>query len=120
MNIKVMLEMWGDWARCSIGTEYKKVSAGFQDMKPTSAMTTRIECTDTEAMRVDSAVAGLRSYDELAYKLVIAHYVYRISQHKLAKQIGKAQSYIAGILRVAEAFLAGQLFANGVNVSVVD
>lgn len=61
-------------------------------------------------MVVDSAVAGLRHFDSLAYKLVIAHYVYRISQSKLAKQLGKAQSYVAGILRIAEAFIAGQIF----------
>ncbi|WP_140921092.1 antiterminator Q family protein [Limnobaculum xujianqingii] len=119
MHIKTVLEMWGNWARCSCGTEYKKVAPGFQDMKSSSDYT-RAECSESDAMKVDSAVSGLRHYDELAYKLVIAHYIYRISQAKLAKQIGKATSYVTGILRVAEAFIAGQLYVNSGDAYATD
>lgn len=108
-NIKTTLEMWGNWARCNVGTEYSKVNVTFQAALPESG-STLFRTNDEQGMAVDSAVAGLRHYDELAYKLVISHYVYRISQSKLAKQLGKAQSYVAGILRIAEAFIAGQIF----------
>lgn len=109
-NIKSVLEMWGSWARCSIGTEYKSVAAGFQDMPSTGSPALLMKCDDSEGMRIDAAVAGLRHFDSLAYKLVIAHYVYRISQTKLAKQLSKSQGYVSSILRVAEAFIAGQMF----------
>lgn len=108
-NIKTTLEMWGNWARCSVGTEYAKVNVTFQASLPGES-STLFRADDKQGMVVDSAVAGLRHFDSLAYKLVIAHYVYRISQTKLAKQLGKAQSYVAGILRIAEAFIAGQIF----------
>lgn len=108
-SIKTTLEMWGNWARCNVGTEYSKVNVTFQAVLPQSR-SLLLRTDDEQGMVVDSAVAGLRHYDQLAYKLVIAHYVYRISQSKLAKQIGKAQSYIAGLLRIAEAFIAGQIF----------
>lgn len=110
MNIKTMLEMWGNWARCSIGTEYKSVAAWFQDMPSTGSTSAMLKCDDNEGMRVDAAVSVLRHFDSLAYKLVIAHYVYRISQTKLAKQLSKSQGYISSILRVAEAFIAGRMF----------
>ena len=108
-SIKTTLEMWGNWARCNVGTEYSKVNVTFQAALPESGPLL-FRTDDEQGMVVDSAVAGLRHYDQLAYKLVIAHYVYRISQSKLAKQIGKAQSYIAGLLRIAVAFIAGQIF----------
>ncbi|MGL4861414.1 MAG: antiterminator Q family protein [Enterobacteriaceae bacterium] len=65
-NIKLSLEMWGNWARCKIGTEYSSVNITFQDILPTSGTTTlRVE--DKEGMIIDAAVAGLRQFDVLAY-----------------------------------------------------
>lgn len=109
MNIKTQLEMWGNWARCQTGTDWQGISAGFQNME-SAPRAMGLRCDDDRGMIVDSAVAGLRHYDVLAYKLVIAHYVFRISQSKLAKQLGKAQSYVTGMMRIAEAFIAGQIF----------
>ncbi len=108
-NIKLSLEMWGNWARCNIGTEYSRVNVTFQDIG--SSPSTMMRLDDKEGMIVDAAVAGLRHFDSLAYKLIVAHYVHRISQNKLAKEIGKAQSYVANLLRIAEAFIAGQIFS---------
>lgn len=118
-NIKSVLEMWGNWARCSIGTEYKSVAAGFQDMPSLCSSALLMKCDDSEGMRVDAAVAHLKHYDKLAYQLVIAHYVYRISQNKLAKQLRKAQSYVTGLMRIAEAFIAGRIFVATGEVIIV-
>lgn len=75
------------------------------------AISNRIRIDDKEGMLIDAAVSGLKFFDIMSYNLVIAHYVYRISQSRLAKEIGKAQSYVANLLRVAEAFIAGQIFS---------
>lgn len=109
-NIKQSLEMWGSWARCSLGTEYARVNITFQDVLP-AARNTVMPLDDKEGMLIDSAVSGLRQYDMLAYKLIVAHYVYSVSQSRLAKEIGKTQSYVANLLRIAEAFIAGQIFS---------
>lgn len=109
-NVKESLETWGNWARCHLGTEYSTVNITFQEAVPMhSSYLKRID--DKEGMVIDAAVAGLKRFDLLAYKLIIAHYVYRISQNRLAKEIGKAQSYVANLLRIAEAFIAGQIFS---------
>uniref|UniRef100_A0A182SNB4 Uncharacterized protein n=1 Tax=Anopheles maculatus TaxID=74869 RepID=A0A182SNB4_9DIPT len=109
-NVKESLETWGNWARCHLGTEYSTVNITFQEALPMhSSNLKRID--DKEGMLIDAAVAGLKRFDLLAYKLIIAHYVYRVSQNRLAKEIGKAQSYVANLLRIAEAFIAGQIFS---------
>lgn len=109
-NIKSSLETWGNWARCNLGTEYSTVNITFQEALPMSC-SNRIRIDDKEGMLIDAAVAGLKRFDLLAYKLIVAHYVYHVSQNRLAKEIGKAQSYVANLLRVAEAFIAGQIFS---------
>jgi hypothetical protein len=109
-NVKESLETWGDWARCHLGTEYSTVNITFQEALPMRS-SNRIRIDDKEGMLIDAAVAGLKHFDLLAYKLIIAHYVYRVSQNRLAKEIGKAQSYVANLLRIAEAFIAGQIFS---------
>jgi hypothetical protein len=107
-DIKTILTMWGNWARCSTGTEMSRINVSFKNLiNDSTSSSLRID--DQQGMLVDSAVVRLKKFDELAYNLVIYHYVYRISQSKLAKQIGKAQSYVTGILRIAEAFIAGQM-----------
>lgn len=107
-NVKMVLEMWGNWARSNPGMDFSRVNVTFKSGLVESGRP--LLCADDkQGMLVDSAVAKLRQYDELAYKLIISHYVFRISQSKLAKEIGKAQSYIATLIKVAEAFIAGQL-----------
>lgn len=107
-KIKTKLELWGNWARCGTGTEFSKTNITFREAIPESNATF-FKADDVLGMQVDAAVAKLKEYDDLAYNLIIFHYVFKISQNKLAKQIGKAQSYIATLLKVAEAFLAGLL-----------
>lgn len=110
-NIKTTLEMWGNWARCSTGTEISHINPTFKEaIAAPSSVLLRID--DQQGMLIDSAVCKLKKYDELAYELIIYHYVYRVSQSKLAKHIGKAQSYVTGLLRIAEAFIAGLMTAN--------
>lgn len=109
-NIKLNLETWGNWARCRLGTEYATVNITFQSAIPMNS-STALRIDDKEGMLIDAAVAGLKRFDRIAYQLIIAHYVYRISQNRLAKEMGKAQSYVANLLRVAEAFIAGQIFS---------
>lgn len=105
-DIKATLSMWGSWARCSTGTEISSVNVTFRE-GITSNAPSRFYLDDKDGMLIDSAVAKLKCFDELAYELIIYHYVYKVSQSKLAKKIGKAQSYVAGIIRIAEAFIAG-------------
>lgn len=33
-SIKTTLEMWGNWARCGVGTDYAKVNVTFQASLP--------------------------------------------------------------------------------------
>lgn len=105
-NIKMTLEMWGGWARCSTGTEISSVNVTFREGILNNS-SSRFFIDDKQGMLIDSAVAKLKCFDELAYELIIYHYVYKVSQSKLAKKIGKAQSYVAGLIRIAEAFIAG-------------
>lgn len=113
-DIKTMLEMWGNWARCSTGTEISHINLTFKNAidEPVPSL---FRIDDQQGMLIDSAVTKLKSFDKLAYDLIIYHYVYRISQSKLAKEIGKAQSYVTGLLRIAEAFIAGLMSAHSVN-----
>ena len=115
-DIKTTLTMWGNWARCSTGTEMSRLNVSFQDMTEEPAPSL-FYIDDQQGMLIDSAVAKLKGFDKLAYELIIYHYVYRVSQSKLAKRIGKAQSYVTGLLRIAEAFIAGLMIGYTVDES---
>lgn len=106
-DIQVVLERWGNWSRCKIGTEYRHESS-FMTGTP-QALSYNPTCTDDEAMKVDRAVASLARYDLLGYKLIISYYVYKVSKAKLAKTLKKDRKQVISFINRAEDYVAGAL-----------
>lgn len=67
------------------------------------------KCCDSDGRVIDSAVASLKKYDELACYVIVFHYVYGISFNKISKISGKSRQYISTTVAHAEFFIAGQL-----------
>lgn len=65
-DIKTTLTMWGNWARCSTGTEMSRINVSFQNMVEESAPSLLL-IDDQQGMLIDSAVAKLKKIDKLDY-----------------------------------------------------
>lgn len=60
-DIQMILERWGEWSRHRYETDYSPIAAGFKGLLPETAIAA--SCSDSDAMIVDSCVAGLNRRD---------------------------------------------------------
>lgn len=111
-QVKQLLENWGIWARCRLGTEYAPVAAGMMEAVEWETRTYRGEWNDDIALSVDRAVAELGQYGEEGKELkglLFAHYacgasarcIARISKlrpDKITREICRAEMWVAAKL----------------------
>ena len=112
-QVKQLLENWGMWARCRLGTEYAPVAMGMMDAVEWESRTYRGEWNDDIALAVDRAVAELGQYGEegKALKaLLFAHYAKRESARKIAISTRNRPDTITKHLSRAEMWVAARIF----------
>lgn len=111
-QVKQLLENWGIWARCRLGTEYAPVAAGMMEAVEWETRTYRGEWNDDIALTVDRAVAELGQYGEEGQELkglLSKHYVGGASARFIARTAGCRPDKVTRELSRAEMWVAGRL-----------
>ena len=114
-QVKQLLENWGIWARCRIGTEYAPVAAGMMEAVEWESREYRGEWNDDMAMAVDRAVAELGQYGEEGKELkglLSTHYVSGASARFIARTAGSRPDKVTRELARAEMWVAAKLHSN--------
>lgn len=113
-QVKQLLENWGIWARCRLGTEYAPVAAGMMEAVEWETRTYRGEWDDDMALAVDRAVAELGQYGEEGQelkRLLLAHYTCGSSARHIARALRVRPDKVTRELSRAEMWVAGRLHA---------
>ena len=111
-QVKQLLENWGIWARCRIGTEYAPVAAGMMEAVEWESREYRGEWNDDMAMAVDRAVAELGQFGEEGQelkKLLLAHYTCGASARFIARERKSSPATVTREISRAEMWVAGRL-----------
>ena len=108
-DISLVLERWGAWAAMdSSGVDYSHIAAGFKGLLPQTGKT-RLCCTDDDALIIESCLARLRDKKPYEHSLLVAYYLYGISNRKIAKVRKKDERLIRIEIQMAEGFIDGCL-----------
>lgn len=116
-QVKQLLENWGIWARCRLGTEYAPVAAGMMEAVEWETRTYRGEWNDDIALAVDRAVAELGKYGEEGKDLkavLFAHYVSGASARFLARELKASPATVTREIGRAEMWVAGRVSLVGI------
>lgn len=112
-QVKQLLENWGMWARCRLGTEYAPVAMGMMDAVEWESRTYRGEWNDDIALAVDQAVAELGQYGlegkELK-QLLFVHYACGASARLLARKTKVSPATVTKDICRAEMWVAARLW----------
>ena len=108
-QVKQLLENWGIWARCRIGTEYAPVAAGMMEAVEWESREYRGEWNDDMAMAVDRAVAELGLFDVELRELMLQHYVCNASARHLARMVGVHHVKISRNIERGDMWVAAKL-----------
>lgn len=112
MNVKHLLQNWGAWSRCRIGTEYPPVALGMLDAVRWSQNSIDLTFTDDVALRVDRAVAELKNFEGEGRNLhyLLKHYyvscyscrylaeVYACRPDRISRELARAEMWVAARL----------------------
>ncbi|NUU68445.1 hypothetical protein HQN64_20380 [Enterobacteriaceae bacterium BIT-l23] len=104
-HVKDLLEGWGNWSFCRLGTEYK----GMSYMSQASGRKDGPSLSDDEGLIVDAAVSSLKRYDIDGYNIIFLHYQQHISCRAIARHMNRRPDYVTAYLGRAEAYIAGCL-----------
>jgi len=112
VRVKQLLQNWGIWARCRLGTEYPPVALGMVDSVRWSQNTLELTFTDEIALRVDKAVAELKLLEgegrDLHY--LLKHYyvscyscrylaeVYDCRPDRISRELARGEMWVAARL----------------------
>lgn len=108
-DIQKVLERWGAWAASdSSGVDYSHIAAGFKGLIP-QINKNRIQCSDNDALIIESCLAKLKRRKPSEYSLLVAHYVYSFSKRKIARFRKKDEKVIRIEMHMAEGFVDGCL-----------
>lgn len=109
-EVKRLLENWGMWARCRLGTEFPPVAAGMMEAVEWESRDYRGEWNDDIALAVDRAVAELGQFDSELRKLMLQHYVGNASARYLARVIGVHHVKVSRNIERGDMWVAAMLF----------
>ncbi|MGB5856513.1 MAG: antiterminator Q family protein [Oceanisphaera sp.] len=109
-QVKQLLENWGIWARCRVGTEFPSVAAGMSEAVEWESQEYRGEWNDDMAMAVDRAVAELGQFDSELRELMLQHYVCSASARHLARAAGVHHAKVSRNIERGDMWVAAKLF----------
>lgn len=109
-QVKQLLENWGIWARCRLGTEYAPVAMGMMDAVEWESRTYRGEWNDDIALAVDRAVAELGRFDEDLRELMFQHYVCSASVRHLSRVTKVHRERLARDIERGEMWVAARMY----------
>lgn len=104
-EIRYRLTAWGNWAGTRVGTEYPVSSWPV----PMASSDIRPMLSDSEAEKVDRAVARLKHFDSLGYEIVVACYRGKASCRAIGRHLGRKHDYVSALLSRSEAYIAGMM-----------
>lgn len=112
VRVKHLLQNWGIWARCRLGTEYPPVALGMVDSVRWSQNSLDLTFTDDVALLIDRAVAELNTLEgegrDLHY--LLKHYyvscyscrylaeVYDCRPERISREIARAEMWVVARL----------------------
>lgn len=114
-EVKRLLENWGMWARCRLGTEFPPVAAGMMEAVEWESRDYRGEWNDDIALAIDRAVAELGQFGEEGKELkglLLAYYTcgssarhiaraLRVRPDKVTRELSRAEMWVAGRVSVS-------------------
>lgn len=107
IDIKDLLEAWGNTSSDRTGTEYKSKAVGIEGADP--EIEYRPILDDEQYLAVDAAVCELKSFDIDGYNIITLNYRHHISCRAIAKQMCRRPDYVTAYLGRAESFISGVL-----------
>lgn len=106
-DIHETLELWGAWAASdNSNVDFSPIAAGFKGLLPQTSRA-RPQCSDDDGIMIDGCVARLKKYNPEEYKLIILHFVCRVSLRKIAKAQKCSDGKIRRDLQTAIGFING-------------
>ena len=109
-QVKQLLENWGIWARCRLGTEYAPVAAGMMEAVEWETRTYRGEWDDDIAMAVDKAVSELGRFNEYLHELMFQHYVCSASVRHLSRVTKVHRERLARDIERGDMWVAARIY----------
>lgn len=109
-QVKQLLENWGVWARCRLGTEYAPVAAGMMEAVEWETRTYRGEWDDDMALAVDRAVSELAQFDQDLRELMFLHYVCAASVRHISRETKVHRERLARDIERGDMWVAARMF----------
>ena len=112
-TFKQLIKLWIIlWVNARIGTEYRKVSAGFETATKRHKKPYLVTITDDEFTKVDQIAQCLKHFDLLSYEVFMHHYSMggnAKARNRFIKSKNMSATTYFKTLAVAEGFMRGGL-----------